>query len=88
MAFRLLNAVTATGLAVKLADNVCSHAQQGWALPGNNLKEMTHAVDWENCDRKGLPALIALKLAGFWLEYNARVLFYVASDDETPYSGI
>ena len=34
------------------------------------------------------PALIALKLAGFWLEYNARVLFYVASDDETPYSSI
>ena len=87
MAFRLLNAVTATGLAVKLADNVCSHAQQGWALSGNNVKEMTHAVDWENCDRKGLPALIALKLAGLWLEYNARVLLHVASDDDTPYAG-
>jgi len=73
VALRLLNAVTDTGLAHELAENVWTHAAK-------NSREMIHNVDWKNCAQTGLPALIALTLAGCWLESYAKELLHIAID--------
>jgi hypothetical protein len=78
VALRLLNAATDTGLADQLAEKVWSHAAK-------NAWEMIHVVDWKNCDQKGLPALIALKIASCWLESCAQQLHHIASDISVTY---
>jgi hypothetical protein len=64
---RLLNHVTDTELAVQLAENICWHAHRGQRQSNDSVRKMLDAVDWKHCQKRGLPALVAMKLAGCWL---------------------
>ena len=60
-------------LAVRLADKILKHASAGYATRNRNLMckqadTLAYAVDWPHVPEKFLPTLIAIRLAGTWLD--------------------
>jgi hypothetical protein len=74
---RLLNHVTDPELAVRFAESICCHAYKGRGQSNDSVRKMLDAVDWKHCQKHGLPALVAMKLAGCWLNGCARVLLSI-----------
>ncbi len=70
--------MTDTKLAVRFAESICCHAYKGRGQSNDSVRKMLDAVDWKHCQRHGLPALVAMKLAGCWLNGCARVLLSIS----------
>ena len=89
MALTLLNHVTDTELAVRFAESICGHAHKRHGQSNDSVRKMLDAVDWKHCQQQGLSALVAMKLAGCWLNCCAGVLLSISIsvDDSDAFPG-